>query len=495
MLQWRETFIVPSLALADQNMDSLTLVAQLQQLGLWPEEESVRNDLLRLQQSKPEARALAKELLARNLLTAYQLNQILAGKGQSLIAGPYRIEERLGEGGNAQVFKARHYRHRRVVALKVIRPERLRDNPVAVQRFIREASAAATLSHPNVVRAYDVGDEGEVYYFAMQFLEGVDLARLVKKQGPLELPRACDYVLQAARGLQHIHEHNLVHRDIKPSNLMVSVRADPSAGPLISDPELRTSLFGTIKVLDLGLARLDEDPNVPDQQTALTLLGTVMGTPDYMAPEQALHSRNADIRSDIYSLGCTFFFMLTGQPPFPGGDAIQKMLKHQLEEPPAIQLLRPGVPAAVIAILKRMLAKAREDRFQTPAELVDALEAFLAAPTQPFSADVPLRSAASNPLPPSNEAPVDLTLTLDETPDPVAQAAARQPVAIPVARTAEPAPPAAQPVGESELLPLIPSPLVRVPSRGSDWGLWVFLACACIGAIVCLIVAVKLVVH
>jgi serine/threonine-protein kinase len=297
-----------------------------------------------------DPKSLARELLQRGWLTAYQINQIFLGHGPDLLLGSYVLLERLGEGGMGVVFKARNWKLGRVVALKVIRKERLA-RPDAVRRFRREIQAAAQLSHPNVVEAHDADEVDGTHFFAMEYAEGTDLARLVKQQGPLPVARACDYVRQAALGLQHAYEHNLIHRDIKPSNLLLT-------------------RGGVIKVLDMGLARLEQ---ADDDSSTLTQEGVVMGTPDYIAPEQALDARLADIRADIYSLGCSFYFLLTGRPPFPSGTLMQKLLKHRMDEPEPVERLRPEVPAGVAAVLRRMLAKQPEARFQTPAELAAAL--------------------------------------------------------------------------------------------------------------------------
>jgi serine/threonine-protein kinase len=352
-------------------MDSPTLVAQLRELGLWPQEEAVQREVLALQQRCPEARLLAREMIQRDLLTPYQANQLLTGRSRSLVVGGYRILERLGEGGMGQVFKARHPRLHRLVALKIIRPEHVA-NPTSVERFCREIFAASQLAHPNIVRAYDAGQAGETYYFAMQYIDGVDLARLVKKEGPLAVDRALDHVTQAASGLQHIHEHGLIHRDIKPSNLMVT--RPPGPGTAAEAPATGpVGPWGQVKILDLGTARLTERREEEGElNPTLTKMGTIMGTADYMAPEQALSSRHADIRSDIYSLGCSLYFMLTGQPPFPGGSAIEKIMRHQLDPPQPVERLRAAVPRAVRALLGRMMAKKPEDRFQTPREVVEA---------------------------------------------------------------------------------------------------------------------------
>jgi serine/threonine protein kinase/WD40 repeat protein len=301
-----------------------------------------------------DARALARELLQRGWLTAYQINHLVAGNGYSLVLGQYVLLERIGEGGMGQVLKARHQRLERFVALKLIRTERL-GGPEAVQRFQREARAAARLSHPNLVTVFDADEVAGTHFYAMEYVEGTDLAKLLRAQGPLPVAQACDYVRQAALGLQHAHEQGLVHRDIKPANVMLTTR-------------------GVIKVLDLGLARLATAAEGGDATDPMTREGTVLGTPDYMAPEQATDSRTADIRADLYSLGCTLFHLLTGQVPFPGGTLAEKLLKHQAAPPPPVAALRPEVSPELAAVVGKLLAKGPAERYRTPAELAAALE-------------------------------------------------------------------------------------------------------------------------
>jgi serine/threonine-protein kinase len=358
-------------------MDSLTLVAELRRLGLWPDDEATRRVMPVLQQRFPDGKALARELIGRDLLTPYQANQALAGKGQGLLVGPYLILERLGEGGMGHVFKARRREGGPPVALKVIRAEHL-TNAVAVERFCREMRAATQLHHPNIIRAYDADQVGDTYYYTMQYTEGKDLSRLVRDEGALAVERARDYTLQTALGLQYIHRNGLIHRDIKPSNLLVTRPAPAEAGgPAAAGP------WGQVKILDLGTARLCQE-SAELSQPALTKLGTVMGTADYMAPEQAISSSKADARSDIYGLGCTLYYMLAAEPPYPGGNAVEKMLKHQLDRAPPIEKRRPDVPPAMARVLERMMAKKPDERYQSADELVAALsglaEAARAAP-------------------------------------------------------------------------------------------------------------------
>jgi serine/threonine protein kinase len=331
----------------------------------------------------PDPKDLARELLGRGWLTAYQINQIFQKNGQELVLGQYVLLEKLGEGGMGQVFKARHRRMHRPVALKVIRPEHTA-NPRSLQRFDREIKAAAQLSHPNVVIAHDAGQEGDTHYFVMEYLEGNDLSKVVRASGPLPIARACDAIRQAALGLQHAHERGLVHRDIKPSNLFVT--ADGNA----------------VKVLDMGLARLRQ---AGDDETALTQEGAVMGTPDFMAPEQATAAHEVDIRADLYSLGCTLYYLLTGKVPFPGGSMFDKLAKHRWQDPEPLEKYRPDTPPAVAAVVRRLMAKAPEDRYATPGDLAAALAPFCTAELLSATGPVPATldwepsNAASGPAP------------------------------------------------------------------------------------------------
>jgi serine/threonine protein kinase len=301
---------------------------------------------------------LAKELVRRGWLTVYQVNQLFQANGQELLLGPYRIVDHLGKGGVSQVFKAWHADRNCMVALKVIHPHLL-NNAEAVGRFQREVRAVSRLSHPNIVQSFEDDSLGEAHFFAMEFVQGTSLDKLVQLSGPLPLPQACDFIRQAALGLEHAHERGLVHRDIKPANLV-----QIAGGSLI-------------KILDFGLARLQRSPDGKSgPAVALTMEGAIIGTADYMSPEQARDARNADIRSDIYSLGCTFFFLLTGQPPFPGTALMQKLYNHLNMEPPSLSDKRPEVPAELSAFVRKMMAKKPDERFQTPAEVAEALGPF-----------------------------------------------------------------------------------------------------------------------
>jgi WD40 repeat protein/tRNA A-37 threonylcarbamoyl transferase component Bud32 len=268
----------------------------------------------------------------------------------------YEIIQLLGRGGMGAVYLARHKVMDRTVALKAISPQYL-DNPQAVARFRREVQSAAKLAHPHIVTAHDAEQAGDLHFLVMEYVEGTDLARLLKQRGPLPVAEACEYARQTALGLEHAYEHGLIHRDMKPHNLMLTAR-------------------GVVKVLDFGLARLVRPGGSASEFTGENV---VMGTMDYIAPEQAQDSRTADTRSDIYSLGCTLFHLLTGQPPFPVGGAVEKVLAHVMMPPPLVTDQRPEAPAELNAVVAKMLAKEPAERYQTPADVARALAPFAKA--------------------------------------------------------------------------------------------------------------------
>jgi len=268
--------------------------------------------------------------------------------------GQYEILERIGRGGMGTVYKARHVRLDRVVALKVLGPERT--TPSAVARFEREMKAIGGVEHPNVVRAFDADEEEGFYYIVMDFVDGVSLSALVKRLGPLPVPDACELARQAALGLQAIHEHGLVHRDVKPSNLMLT-------------------RSGQVKVLDLGLSRLRRELVEAD----VTASGTVVGTVDYIAPEQCGDSRHVTIRADLYSLGCTLYELLCGHPPFSGPKYKtwgEKIAGHVFHTPVPIEERRTEVPPGLATVVRRLLQKKPEDRYAEPLEVAEALAPF-----------------------------------------------------------------------------------------------------------------------
>jgi WD40 repeat protein/serine/threonine protein kinase len=292
----------------------------------------------------------------------------------------YRMLGFLGGGGMGRVFKAEHRLMERIVALKVLHRS-LIDRPDLIERFRREVKAAARLDHPNIVRALDADQAGDSHFLVMEFVAGIGLDRLVTERGPLPIATACDYVRQAALGLQHAADRGMVHRDIKPGNLLVSsgvvsANQTPDAR-LTTHYSPRTA--HQIKVVDFGLARFVSDSR---PGSALTHPGTVVGTPDYMAPEQALEPSRADTRADIYSLGCTLYYLLSGRVLFPRGSTLQKLMAHQEQRPQPVTRHRPEVPPELAAILEKMLEKDPRRRYQTPRQVADALAPF-AQPDRP----------------------------------------------------------------------------------------------------------------
>jgi serine/threonine protein kinase len=315
----------------------------------------------------------ARRLVAAGKLTVFQASEIIAGRGDRLVLEPYILLDKLGGGGMGQVYKARHRTMKRLVAIKMLSAE-LTQNQPAVKRFQREAEVAARLSHLNIVQAHDAGEKQGVHYLVMELVEGVDLTSLVKQRGPLPVNEAVDYILQAARGLAYAHGEGVIHRDIKPGNLLLDKR-------------------GTVKILDMGLARLDE----AEGGVALTATGEMMGTPDYMAPEQALDTKSADARSDVYSLGCTLYRLLTGELPYPGDTFVQMLMAHCEAPIPDLQTKRQDVPEALNVIYQRMIAKDAAHRQQSMAEVVADLEAFLKGEPRPPAAPFPVATPSKVP--------------------------------------------------------------------------------------------------
>ncbi|MBN2476308.1 MAG: serine/threonine protein kinase [Pirellulales bacterium] len=304
-------------------------------------------------------RKVARELVAQKLLTRWQAEQLLQGKHRGFFLGPYRILDLLGSGGMGSVYLAEHQMMRRRCAIKVLPPKESKRESSTVQRFYREAQAVAALDHPNIVRAYDVNKtrigETEVHYLAMEYVDGQDLQRMVEKQGGLDYRQAADYMRQAANGLAHADERGLVHRDIKPANLIVDRQ-------------------GVVKILDLGLACFGDD----DGTAIAARRGEgVVGTADYLAPEQAVYSRSVDSRSDIYSLGQTFYFALTGHPPFPDGTVPERLFAHKTKTPEPITNTRPDAPPGLLAIIDKMTAKQPEKRYASAKQVVEALDTWL----------------------------------------------------------------------------------------------------------------------
>ena len=303
-----------------------------------------------------DAASISDELIKQKKLTSYQAEVLAQGQTKGLVFGEYTVIDKIGEGGMGLVCKAQHRHLKRIVALKVLHPA-VTQTEESVKRFHREVEAMARLNHPNIVAAFDAGSQDGNYYLVLEYVDGIDFGRLVKDQGLLTVPKAVDYVLQAARGLEHTHKRGIVHRDIKPSNLLL-------------DGE------GTVKILDMGLVRFTEQRKAEGiSDEGLTQTGDIMGSFDYIAPEQAIDTKRADQRADIYSLGCTLHYLLTGRPPYVGDTSMQKLLAHRDTAIPALRKVRADVPLALDAVFHRMVAKKSEDRYESMSEVIRDLEA------------------------------------------------------------------------------------------------------------------------
>ncbi len=320
--------------------------------------------------------ALADYLVEIEWLTAFQRDTLFDGNPFELTVGPYQLLSPLGEGGVGQVFKAWDSDKGRIVALKVLRQD-VSCRSDALRQFHRELEAVKRLSHPNIIKTFEADHLGTLHYFAMEYVEGIDLQRYVAGSGPLPLEQACDLIRQVAQGLQHAHLLGLVHRDIKPANLLLVHVPHPGRQTASNGMTLaKRGPEPIVKILDWGLSRVKPaEGAAPDsvRTTTESEKGLLIGTADYVAPEQARDPSLVDTRADIYSLGCTFYYLLTAQPVFPGNSLMQKLLRHQEMEPPSVKQARPDVPDDVDAIVRKMLAKRVEDRFQIPLLVVAPL--------------------------------------------------------------------------------------------------------------------------
>lgn len=296
--------------------------------------------------------AVAALLVQRGVLTEFQSQVLMSGSGAPLVLGDYVLLAKIGAGGMGEVFKAQHRHMKRLVAVKLL-PAAVTNDEATVKRFQREVQAAARLSHRNIVHANDAGVQRGVWYLVMEYVEGRDLAAIVNEHGPLPVDEAVDCIWQAAAGLAYAHSEGVIHRDIKPANLLLDKQ-------------------GTVKILDMGLARFDNSGDAADQQ--LTGTGQVMGTVDYMAPEQAASTHTADARSDIYSLGCALFRLLTGENVYQGATPLNKIVAHLNAPIPSLCQRRPEVPAEIDRIFHKMVAKQPADRYQRAAHLVADLD-------------------------------------------------------------------------------------------------------------------------
>lgn len=330
-----------------------------------------------------DADTIADWLVNNDTLTRWQADQLTAGKHTGFVLGKYKLLDRIGSGAMGTVYLAEHSMMHRRCALKVL-PSSLVGDSSHLERFLREAEAVGRLNHANIVQAYDIYKEAEgdrnIYFIAMEYIRGVDLRTLTAREKTFDVFKAVDITRQAADGLSHAHEAGLVHRDVKPDNLLVDET-------------------GVVKILDLGLAKFFDE----DDKASLTLANSesMMGTADYMSPEQALDSHDVDHRSDIYSLGCTLYFMLAGHAPFHEGTVAMRLAAHQSKPPPAID--RPDLPDGIMDIVGRMLEKEPGNRYQSCAELSRELSEWLKEHAGVnWQPDRPEVSANSTPLPPKS---------------------------------------------------------------------------------------------
>jgi serine/threonine protein kinase len=317
--------------------------------------------------------AFARQAVQMGKLTPFQAKLLLARDNSTLALGPYVLLDKIGQGGMGSVYKARHKSMERIVALKVLRRKSGLSQD-SIKRFQREVLTAAKLIHPNIVTAFDAGEQNGIHYLVMEYVDAGDLKSLVDQQGPLPVAKALQYVMQAARGLQYAHEKQIIHRDIKPANLLVDQT-------------------GCVKILDLGLARIIREQTAEDDHS-LTANGALMGTVDFLSPEQSLDTKTADARSDIYSLGCTLYTLLTGEGVFPAGTLVQKILAHRETPVPSIRARSKVVPEEVDVLLQKMLAKNPTDRPQSMALVAETLQNILAG--NPVSDQAPQKTLTTS---------------------------------------------------------------------------------------------------
>ncbi len=301
-----------------------------------------------------DPRDAANSMVEDGLITDFQAEQYLLGKWRGFTIGKYKLLERVGVGGMGQVFLCEHMYMKRRVAIKVLPPAKA-EQPAALGRFYREARAAGSLEHPNIVRTHDIDQDGNLHFIVMEYVDGSNLLDMVKKGGPMDVRRACHYVRQIAVGLDFAFRSGIIHRDIKPGNVLIDRR-------------------GVAKILDMGLARFYKDQT--DMLTVKYDDKIVLGTADYVAPEQVANSHTVDIRADIYAMGASFYFLLAGHPAFPSGSVSQKLLWHRTKDPTPIRQIRPEVPEGLAVILAKMLAKDPNARYQTPLEIANDLERY-----------------------------------------------------------------------------------------------------------------------
>ena len=327
-----------------------TFLSQLSDSGLLPEEKL--KVVLSKKTNFADGEALARDMIKSNLLTKYQAEQILGGRTKHLVMGKYQILEKIGAGGMGQVYKAYHSGTGRVVAIKVILSKSKID-PEVIRRFEREVKAAAKLVHQNIITVFDADQINGRVFMVMEYIKGNDLAEIILKKGKLSVVESVKYIIQTANGLKYAHDQGVIHRDIKPGNIIVGTD-------------------GSVKIVDMGLAKIETDSNQEDI-SMLTGATSIMGTVDFMSPEQGFSSRDVDARADIYSLGATLFYLLTGKFMYAGNSAFAKLLAHRESPIPSLCSARPGIPIELGNLFTKMVAKNAVDRFQSMAEVILAL--------------------------------------------------------------------------------------------------------------------------
>jgi serine/threonine protein kinase len=408
-----------------------------------------------------DAKNLASYLVKSGKLSRFQAAKLLEGVTLGLVLGPFHVLAPIGKGGMGQVYLGRDNRNGSLVAIKVLPPKRAKAQERLVARFRREMEISQRVVHPHLTRTIDVGIHLGINYIAMEYIPGKNLHKLIGEQGPLKVPRAARMFAEAALGLDYAHRQGLIHRDLKPSNVMV-----------MPDDH--------VKVLDLGLALIQGESDA--ERTVVGGQGYVVGTLDFLAPEQAEDALKVDPRSDIYSLGCTMYFALTGSPPFSGGNALQKMLRHRCDPPKPVCAINPSVPATFAVLLTRMLAKKPEMRFQTAGELREALLPWIGDTPAPISTrkktpvpppamaangqneTMPPAAAAAKAAPPgpAPKGPAMPAATPTSSPAPAWAVAAKNPVAVPVSPAAAPVVPSSASTPRS-----VPAPVAATAGPGS----------------------------
>jgi serine/threonine protein kinase len=333
-------------------------IAMVEQSGLVEAEDVIR--MARQVAADPDRanpKSIAVRFLQAGLLTRFQANQLLLGKSKGFFVGRYRLLDLVGVGAMGKVYAAEHILMRRKVAIKILPLQRLSETS-AVERFQREARAIGQLNHPNIVQAFDFDHVGSLWYLVLEFVDGKSLQEIVYRRGPVEWPKAVGYIRQAAAALQHASEVGVVHRDVKPANLLL----DKSE---------------TVKVLDMGLAKVFGELFQADSEPLTRRYDErILGTADYLAPEQADDSHTVDSRADIYSLGLTLHYLVTGKSPCCEGRTSDKLRWHQTEGPPRLDAAAPAVPAPLADVVAKMTAKSPDERFPTPNDVREALAPF-----------------------------------------------------------------------------------------------------------------------